>query len=152
MSLSPEGRVHRLLSIFAKTGREGECTRAFDRFPDTVRATLWELAGLAPEERPILACFRDAGHWTLITTERVLIRASDHTRRLPWSDIENATVGTGHMTVALASGLQGKLTLDRLTVICRDGEAVELELEPGPSFIGVWNVLKTLGSLGAKGP
>ncbi len=69
-SLSPEGKVQRLLHIFRRTGQEGQWTRAFEQFPEGVRATLWELANLLPEELPILACFRDAGHWTLITTER----------------------------------------------------------------------------------
>ncbi|MCP3058452.1 hypothetical protein LXT21_06690 [Myxococcus sp. K38C18041901] len=146
-SLSPQGKVDRLLRVFERTGGEGQWTRAFERFPDALRTRMLEHVPIALDERPVLAHFENESRWTLITTDKVIIHRDEHTRSLAWTELADATVDTGYASAMLGSHPRGKLALSQLTLVCVSGERVAVELEAGPPFIGLWNVLKTVGSL-----
>ncbi|GEN05311.1 hypothetical protein SAMN05443572_1011145 [Myxococcus fulvus] len=148
-SLSPQGKVDRLLRIFERTGGEGQWTRAFERLPDASRVQMLEHVPIALDELPVLAHFEDEARWTLITTDKVVICRGEQTRSLRWTEIADTTVDAGYASAMLGSHPRGKLALNRLTLVCVSGELVAIELEAGPPFIGLWNVLKTLGNLRA---
>jgi hypothetical protein len=108
-----------------------------------------EQVPIALDELPVLAHFEDEARWTLITTDKVVIRRGEHTRALRWTEIADATVDTGYASAMLGSHSRGKLALSQLSLVCVSGERVAVELEAGPPFIGLWNVLKTVGNLRA---
>jgi hypothetical protein len=150
--LSAEARRQRLLRKFYRTGQEGQWTRPFEGLPPDVRANLLNMAAVRGDELPVLSYFRDAEHWVLLTTEQVITWRPEHILRLPWSEIENATVDASHVSAALASGPDGKRSLERLRLLLRGGEAVELELEAGAAFLGFWNALKMVAALSSSLP
>ncbi|AGC49072.1 hypothetical protein MYSTI_07800 [Myxococcus stipitatus DSM 14675] len=145
-NLSAKGKAQRLMRIFQRTGGEDLWTHPVGSFPETVRAVLLEQVKLMPTELPVLACFENEDQWTLVTTARVVVKTGPDARSLHWGDIEDATVDSGYVSAALACDPRGKLALNRLTLVCRDGERVALFLEPGPPFFGFWNVLKSIGN------
>jgi hypothetical protein len=145
--LSAEARRQRLLRKFHRTGHEGKWTRSFDDLPEDVRASLLSMAAVRDEELPVLSYFRDPEHWVLLTTEQVVTWRPERILHLPWSEIENATVDATHVNGAVASSPSGKLALERLKLLLRGGETVELELEAGAAFFGFWNALKMVAAL-----
>ncbi len=152
--LSPAGRVMRLQRVFEKSGGTGAFTRRFDAMAMDVQARLRGLAVLEATEIPVLAYYRDDEHWVLLTTERLRGRGSQGFHDVRCEEIENATVNeVGHGSTSALRG-KGKLSLTILSVALSGGRTLHLELEPGPPFIGFWNVLKTVANLGAadRGP
>ncbi|RKH00443.1 hypothetical protein D7X74_38565 [Corallococcus sp. CA047B] len=147
MKLSAEARLRRLLRVFAETGGDGPRTRAFDNLPADSRAHLLEYAALTADELPVIAYFGSPVHWVLITTDRIVMGRQAGLLSIPWADLENATTDTAHVHAAFASGAGGKLSLSRLRLQRRDAEDIEFEVEAGPAFFGLWNVLKTIASL-----
>ncbi|MHA7634731.1 hypothetical protein [Corallococcus sp. M7] len=142
-ALSAESRLRRLLRVFSQTGGEGQWTRPFDNLPVEARAYLLERAALAADELPVLAFFRGPEQWLLVSTERILLSQQEHGfRSIPWRDLENATTDAAHLQ---ASG--SKLSLSRLRLQFRNAGDIEVDVEPGPPFFGLWNVLKTLAVL-----
>ncbi|QSQ12256.1 hypothetical protein [Myxococcus landrumensis] len=146
-SLSANGKVQRLMRIFQRTGGEGRWTHPVGSFPEAVRSVLLDHGKAMPTELPVLACFESEDRWTLVTTEHVVVKNGPDVRSFRWGDIVDATVDSGHVSTSLSSDPRGKLALSRLVLVCRGGEHVELLLEPGPSFMGFWNVLKTIGNI-----
>ena len=149
-TLSGRARKERLLRVFERTGASGKWTRPFNEMPDAVRDRLRLEAQPAEGEALILACYRDESHWVLLTSERLMVRSSTQMTRLPWSEISDATVGSTDVQTALTRRPKGKLDLERLTVVQANGRVVEIEVEPGPSFVGLWNVLKTVAVLRSR--
>ncbi len=145
--LSAEARRQRLLRKFYRSGREGTWTRPFDDFPAEVRTSLLDMAAIRGGELPVLSHFRDPEHWVLLTTEQVMTWRPDGILHLPWNEIEDATVDAAHVNETLASNPNGKLALNRLKILLRRGETVELELEAGAAFFGFWNALKLASSM-----
>ncbi|AFE07746.1 hypothetical protein COCOR_07797 [Corallococcus coralloides DSM 2259] len=141
-ALSAESRLRRLLRVFSQTGGEGQWTRPFDNLPVETRAYLLERAALAADELPVLAFFRGPEQWVLVSTERILLSQEHGFRSIPWRDLENATTDTAHVQAA-----GSKLSLSRLRLQLRDAADLEVDVEPGPPFFGLWNVLKTLAVL-----
>ncbi|RKG72585.1 hypothetical protein [Corallococcus terminator] len=111
------------------------------------RAHLLERAALNADELPVIAHFGGPAHWMLITTDRIVMGRESGLQSMPWSDLENATTDTAHVHAAFSSGVGGKLSLSRLRLQRRDAEDIEFEVEAGPAFFGLWNVLKTIASL-----
>lgn len=145
--LSAEARLQRLLRVFTQTGGEGLRTRTFDNLPVEARAHLLERALLKAEELPVIAYFGGPAHWALVTTERIVLGREAGLLEVPWSELENATVDTAHFQAAFASGAGNKLSLSRLRLQRRNAEDVEIEVEAGRAFFGLWNVLKTIALL-----
>lgn len=144
--LSAQQKVQRLLRVFTRGGGPGERTRAFEDFPVEVQGQVLELARLREGELPVLACVLEETRWVLLTTSRVVIRRPEGVREVDWGELKNATTDDLRVDAALASGARGKLALNRLKLVRHEGEAVELELEAGPPFFGMWNVLKAVAS------
>jgi hypothetical protein len=147
-NLSAESRKQRLLRTFYRSGQEGRWIRPFDDFPEQVRAYLVRMVDARAGELPVLSYFRDAQHWVLLTTKQVVTWRPERILHIPWSEIENATVDAAHVKYSLASSPNGKLALERLRILLRGGETVELELEAGAAFFGFWNALKMVAAMG----
>lgn len=114
-----------------------------------VQGQLLELARLREGELPVLACVLEEARWVLLTTSRVVLRRPEGVQEVDWGELKNATTDDLRVDAALASGARGKLALNRLKLVRHEGEAVELELEAGPPFFGMWNALKAVASPGA---
>ncbi|RKH37820.1 hypothetical protein [Corallococcus sicarius] len=145
--LSAEARLRRLLRVFTQTGGEGLRTRTFDNLPEDARAYLLERAALGADELPVIAYFAGPAHWALVTTERIVLGREAGLLHVPWSELENATTDTAHIQAAFASDAGNKLSLSRLRLQRRNAEDVEIEVEAGTAFYGLWNVLKTIAVL-----
>ncbi len=146
--LSARGRKDRLLRVFERTGGPGSSTRSFDSLPEVAQERIRRGVETKEGEELILASYRDERHWVLLTSERLVATDSTVKTSLLWSEISDATVEVREVQASLASS-KGKLSLRRLRVIRADGRALDLELEPGPSFIALWNVLKSVAALRA---
>ncbi|MBJ6763544.1 hypothetical protein JGU66_22475 [Myxococcaceae bacterium JPH2] len=145
--LSAEARAQRLVRIFSRTGGEGPSTREFGHFPEDVRTRLVESASVHAGELPVIAFCRSPGEWLLVTTERVVLDRGHGVTSIRWEEVEDATTDAAHVGVALGSGAQGKLALSWLRIQRRTGEDIVMEVESGPAFFGLWNVLKTVAAL-----
>ncbi|NTX60340.1 hypothetical protein HUA74_06680 [Myxococcus sp. CA051A] len=144
--LSARQKVRRLLRIFERGGGPGARTRPFEDFPPEVQGPLLEQARLREGELPVLACVLTEAQWVLLTTSRVVIRRPEGVQEVDWGELKDATTEGLHVDSVLASGARGKLALSRLMLVRHEGEAIELELEAGPPFFGLWNALKSVAS------
>lgn len=147
-SLNSESRRQRILRMFYRSGQEGHWTRPFEELPLDVREQLLGMAEVQGRELPVLSYFRDEENWVLLTTEQLIAWRPQQVLRLPWSELENATVDAKDMGRAVSAKPHGKLDLTRLQLILRRGDTVELELEAGAAFFGFWNVLKMVAAMG----
>lgn len=96
--ISAEAKRQRLLRKFYSSGRRGQWTHPFDEFPEEVRTSLRKMASVQDTELPVLSFFRDPEHWVLLTTDQVVTWKPERILRIPWSEIENATVDASHVS------------------------------------------------------
>ena len=129
--------VSRLLRQFERTGGRGEYCGPFQELPEAARDSLATAANLAPDEQPVIACFFDRDHWTLLTSERLVWRDGPEQHAVASTELTSATVAADHL---LRAG--SKVAMTELSIGTSDGRAFELRLEPGRPFFGFWNVLK----------
>lgn len=140
--MTSRGKADRLLRIFERNGHEGPQTRPFYKLPEMAQKCMLDAVNLASAELPVLASFRSDAQWILITSERVIFVADGVERSLLWSEIDDVTIDPDFMRSA-----GGKTALRYLIIVC-GGERVLVEIEPGPPFFGLWNVLKAVSRLG----
>lgn len=135
-----------------RTGGEGRCTRRFSAFPAAIREKVLEAASLSVSEDVVIASYVNDGNWVLLSTENLITKRDGAIVRVGWPEIANATIDSDEVRVALGLSDLGKLQLGRLRLTRTDGGQLTLELEPGPSFVAFWNVLKTVAILGSSSP
>jgi hypothetical protein len=142
--LSARAKKDRLLRVFERTGGAGHYTRPVDSLPESAQQQIRHAARTREGEEPILASYRDERDWVLLTSDRLIVRTSTIDTTLPWSEIANATVEPAELRRAAVEQSEGKLHLRLLRIVRSDGGVLDIEVEPGPSFIALWNVLKTV--------
>lgn len=148
--LSAQSRKSRLLRVFARFGGEGRQTLAFDSLPEPAREGVRRGVDAKIGGDLILVSYQDESHWLLVTSERVISKAPTEVKSLSWSEISDATVDARELRRAAFATPSGKLHLRWLRLLRKDGSVLDLEVESGPSFFALWNVLKVLSRLGSK--
>ena len=141
-----DARAERIRKLFTKWIEPGEHTRLFDRFPPDQQERFSMLAGLAPDEQPLVACALHDDCWTLLTTERLIWRLAGLHTALGWEEL--ADVQLLHRMNPLRPS--GGVTTSTLQVITNGGHAHALELETGPPFFGFWTALKLIINAGRR--
>lgn len=132
----------RMVSIFNRTGGDGEYTRLFTSLPASQRKSLLEAMPLKEAELPVVGSFQSPDNWMLITTKRVSWRTGERTQTLPLEGIHDVTADFN----ALRLSGHTKPQLQELQIETLNHEKVTLKTEEGSPLVGVWNMLKRLGN------
>jgi hypothetical protein len=164
MSLpNPEHAVATWSSVFQRKGGPGSHTRLFPDFPPAARRKILARASLAADEIPVLASLHPPGEGFLLTSHRLLcfcggarrvIENSTITGVAPerWRELQRLR-GRGAELPAYA--VPARLRLPKaewsfLEISTREGVVLRLSVEPGPPFLGVWNVLRNIVARNAR--
>jgi hypothetical protein len=134
-------QAERIRKLFTEWIEPGEHTRLFDRFPPDQQERFSMLAGLAPDEQPLVACALHDDCWTLLTTERLIWRLAGRQTALGWAEL--ADVQLLHRMNPLRPSGSG-VTTSTLQVVTDGGRVHAIELETGPPFFGFWTALKLI--------
>jgi hypothetical protein len=134
-------QAERIRKLFSEWIEPGECTRLVDQFPDDEQERLSALAGLMPDEQPLVACVLHEECWTLLTSHRLIWSLTGHQTALAWDAL--ADVQLLHRISRLRHA-HDLVTTNVLQVITHDGHAHAVELETGPPFFGFWTALKLI--------
>ena len=129
----------RLLRQFESSGGAGKFCRPFKELSPPAQQYPLSAVELVPDEIPVIGCFFNEEHWSLLTTERLIWNEKGRKNILSSSDISSVSVKPGELFEA-----QAKDQLTSLSIITKDGRSLELNLESGPPFFGFWNVLKIM--------
>src|SRR5262245_43501125 len=124
----------RLTKVFLRHGGLGRFTRPIDRLVEMGNEIDFQIS-LERDELPILVCFKKSTRWTLITTDRLIIRSG-----ATLNTIRTLTIRTVGHRFALESF--DKKNGDWLDVGLSDGTEVVLDLEPREPLFGIWNALR----------
>jgi hypothetical protein len=127
-----------LKALLERRGAWGVITRPFEEFDDEIRESLTSQAGLIEEEQPVIVCFRDKENWVLISDARLIWSESASHHSVAVSDIVKVTAD---LAGDAQSGARTKNDLHHLVIRTSNGETHRVNLEPGPPFFGVWNVV-----------
>jgi hypothetical protein len=134
-------QAERIRKLFSEWIEPGAYTRLFDQFPREEQERLSALAGLMPDEQPLVACSLHEECWTLLTTHRLIWSLAGDRTALAWDAL--ADVQLLHRMSRLRHA-HDTVTTSILQVITREGHAHALELETGPPFFGFWTALKLI--------
>jgi len=143
MNASPtdnRAQAERIRKLFSEWIEPGEHTRLFDRFPPDQQERFSLLAGLAPNEQPLVICSLDQQCWTLLTSKRLIWRLANRQTALAWEELADVQL------LRRVNPLRpsGDVTTSTLQVITDGGHAHALELETGPPFFGFWTALRLI--------
>ncbi len=130
-----------LKSIFKRRGESGESTMPFDEFNLSIKNGILSEADLKNTEQPVIAGIKTGEYWFLITDERLIVFEKEEIKSLKHSDIKDVSTDIG-MNVQL--GARQKNEFSQLSIMTFSRQKLLLKTEPGPSFIGIWNILKTI--------
>lgn len=133
--------TERIRKLFGQWSKAGHDTQLVDRFPGEVQAHLAAAAGLATDERPLVACYFSEAAWTLLTETRLVWRQGGRQATLAWEELIDVQELQRPIRPDQA---HARGTTSALQVVTRDGHAYTLELEPGPPFFGFWTALKMI--------
>lgn len=136
MTFSEKQRV-KLASIFDRRGSPGQFTRKFEEFARDEQNDLLNQAQLTSDELPVIASRRSSSQWVLVTTNRTI--ASDSGSQCVIRHVEIEEVSPPKLRHA-----SDKQQWIELTIHLKRGLRRVIHLEPGPPFMGIWNVLLNL--------
>jgi hypothetical protein len=129
-----------LQAVFKRRGAQTENSGIFDLFPDSVKS---EFAAYLTDGESGVLCERSRNTWALLTDRRLLWDIGIGLRSFQLSQLADASAD---LMTSACLGARDKSQLCALLCTFFDGTCEELRLEPGHSFVGWWNVLKTVAS------
>jgi hypothetical protein len=139
MMTQPAYRVDRLTWVFRKSGAEGARTREFSKLTQAEKDWAASRALLARDEIPALVVLPDDDDaWAIVTDRRLLWNHASKIVSIPFESIVDACVEGGALAIARTKAL-----VNHLTVRDDSGAVHVVTLEPGPPFVGMWNVIKS---------
>jgi hypothetical protein len=109
----------------------------FDELPASVRAELDRELQCDPHELPVVAHFQSQNDWSVLTTNRLVVRRASSFLSIPWSDLTEFKVDLA----ASESLPDPKETLSTLTVVTARGQSVPVSTDRGGPFFALWNSL-----------
>lgn len=131
-----------LRGIFRRKGKGTERTN----FPEELRADLQQRLETAvvldSGEEPVVASFPDEDGWVLITTSRLISYREGGRFELASEMIAGAKTDR---VAENRRGVSRKSDFQYLRVLTLDGNEIELTVESGAPFSGLWNLLEMIG-------
>jgi hypothetical protein len=137
-----ESRKNVMASIFRRKGRDGIYTRLFDNLDPVQHSTLLDQIQLNETEVPVIGSVEGPGNWLVLTTERLVWSIDGKREEVAANIICDATADFRQ----LQRSKRSKLEMRQLQILTMTGVEYSIELEPGAPLIGVWHVLKNLGT------
>jgi len=121
-------------SVFKRKGASGKHTKLFEEFDAIVQKAITERVRLGEDELPVIASTPTEQSWFLLTTKRLLLFTGN----------ESETVETSSIGEVLPAefGQVKKEEMSWLKLATRGGRKLQVQVEAGPPFFGVWNVLR----------
>jgi len=139
--MNAEGKKSVLQSIFNRSGKEGCYTKFFDNLATNDMMLLNDKVSFSKDELPVVVYFRNPYYWLLITTHRVIWQNEDEKLEIEAEDLSQVNVCLNNENERYP---RSKRNLELLKVITHSGDEHLIRLEPGHTFIAMWNVLKHL--------
>jgi len=121
-------------SVFKHKGASGKHTKLFEEFDAVAQKAITERAHLGGDELPVVASTPTEQSWFLLTTKRLLL----------FTGKVNEAVETCSIAEVLPAefGQVKKEEMSWLTFTTSEGRKLQVQVEAGPPFFGVWNVLR----------
>lgn len=136
--MTKESRSKSLKSIFERKGGIGRYTLIFNQMQGMQQQVILQKVSLTHQEVPVIGSFRSANDWLLITTDRVIWCEREDLKSIPSSAILSVSPSQ--------FGEVNKQKMCRLLIRTLDFGDVTLDIEEGPPFFGIWNVLKNFAT------
>src|ERR1044072_3169106 len=137
-----------LASIFIRRGAETDKTRLYENLSASTKRKLEDLILLRNDELPVLASQVAEGRWVFISTERTIMSTPGGVKTVEFSDLCEVSAS---LKDDARQGISEKRQLKTLRLFLPDGTDVSIEVESGPPFIGIWNLLKHVARKRAAG-
>lgn len=125
-------------SIFSRKGGSGATTRLWDEWEDNVRAVVLADVGLEGEELPVILTLSAGGGRMLLTTRRLI------------SDSGVAPVSEIVRIQPVDFNEKRKEQLDELHIDLVSGKALQILVEAGKPYFGLWSVLMNVAGRNAR--
>lgn len=130
------------VSVFERKGGDGDYTRVFERLEISQQGFLLSKVTLSELEFPVIGGVRDEANWIILTTKRVVWSDDSEQIVLSIDSINDAIANFEELRLAQRT----KTDLNQLQVLTMNGEKYTITVEPNKPLIGIWNVLKNVGS------
>ena len=121
-------------SVFKRKGASGKNTKLFEEFDVTVQKAITERSHLEKDELPVIASNPTEQSWFLLTTKRLLLFTGKVQEAVETSSIDEV--------LPPEFGQAKKEEMSWLKLTTSDGRKLQMQVETGPPFFGVWNVLR----------
>jgi len=121
-------------SIFKRKGASGKHTKLFEDFDAVGQKAIIDRAPLGEDELPVVATSSTEQTWFLLTTKRLLL----------FTGKADEIVETSSIAKILPAEFDQvkKEAMTSLNLTTKDGRKLQVQIEAGPPFFGVWNVLR----------
>ena len=121
-------------SVFKRKGASGTHTKLFEDFDAVAQKTIVERASLGEDELPVVASTPVEESWFLLTTKRLLLFTGKASEAVEVSTIAEV------LPAEFGQVKKDEMTLLKLKL--NGGRELQAQVEAGPPFFGVWNVLR----------
>jgi hypothetical protein len=137
MSILDEKAI--MAAAFRRSGSSGRYVRLFDDLDEQQRDQLLRSARSQEDEAPVIGSIEAPDRWLLLTTRRLVWRNEADAIALSLDDLVAAQADLR----TLREGGRTKRDLRELGITTTTRQHV-LEIEPGPPFSGLWNLLQSI--------
>ena len=118
--------------IFTQKGGSDSQTRLWEDWDDATQSELLSRYSLRENESPVILSCTHAAEYVLLTSQRLL-----------WGQCEVELVHICDV-MPLDFGKTQKILQTHLEIKTRSGKKLSVQLSPGASFFGMWNVLRNI--------
>lgn len=144
---SPDRNSRIIAGIFHRRGGEGKNCRLFGDFTPWEQELVLHKIDLREDEQPIVAHIPSDTSWAVITTHRLLRLNSEGVDSVELDDIKRVTHDMGP---TLHRGKLKATDFCELTVETMDDRVIDIDLESGPCFVGLWKALQWVSETAGK--
>ncbi|WP_186002285.1 hypothetical protein [Mycobacterium sp. KBS0706] len=137
---SEEMRSH-ICRVFIRRGGNGQYISLFEDLDSEKKKEIISKVKLGKMEMPVVGGIFSNNHWILLTTDRLIWCSDMVEKSVKIDEMRNASVNL----LELKKMGQTKNQMTRLILKTCSGDEHSIEIEAGPPFSGLWNVLKSLG-------
>ena len=121
-------------SVFKRKGASGKHTKLFEDFDANAQKVITDRACIGEDELPVIASTPTEQSWFLLTTKRLLLFTGNASEA-----VETSSIGE---VLPAEFGQVKKEEMSWLKLATREGRKLQVQVEAGPPFFGVWNVLR----------
>ena len=123
-------------SVFRRKGASGKHTKLFEEFDAIAQKAITDRFPLGEDELPVVASTPTEQSGFLLTTKRLLLFTGNASEAVETSSIVEVLPAEFDQVK--------KEEMSWLTFRTSEGRKLQVQIEAGPTFFGVWNVLRNV--------